>query len=423
MNSIALQNESSGLSALELRDAVRRSLVGRGPMKKVLLIPPDITRLNSGAGILAAMYFEELEPQCRVELLPALGSHVPMTREEQISFFGPQIPQDRFLVHNWRTGVVKLGEVPREFVHRVSDGLIDEAIDVELSDIVVNGGWDLIISIGQVVPHEVVGMSNYSKNLFVGCGGNSMINKSHMLGAFYGAERVMGRDHSPVRRVFDYAEQNFIGDLPLMYALTVTSQIDGRTAINGLYIGRSRSLFEQAVALSQKLNICFVEKPIDTCVVWMDPEEFRSTWLSNKAVYRSRMALNAGARLIVLAPGVDKFGEDPENDRLIRKFGYCGREKVLELCKTEPELAANLSVAAHLIHGSSDGKFSITYAAPKLGREQVESVCFQYGDIDALMRLYDPEKLAEGWNTMPGGEEIYFIKNPALGLWALRSQF
>src|ERR1019366_9263383 len=131
----------------------------------------------------------------------------------------------------------------------------------------------------------------------------------------------------------------------------------------------------------------------------------------------TRMAIADAGELIVLAPGVRTFGEDPTIDRLIRRFGYRGTPVTLAKVRTEPELAANMSAAAHLIHGSSEGRFSITYCPSHLTRAEIEDVGFRYGDLSAMIRRYDPERLDEGWNRLPDGEEVCFIANPALGLW------
>ena len=192
----------NGIPAEVLKEALAKSLEGKD-LKKVLILPPDFTRMYSGAGKITAIYYELLKDKCQVDIMPALGTHVPMTQEEWVAFFGEGVPFDRMIVHNWRTDVVKIGEVPASFVSEVSEGLVNTGVDVEVNRLIMDPSYDLILSIGQVVPHEVVGMANYSKNIFVGCGGSSMINSSHMLGAFYGMERIMGRDFSPVRRVFD----------------------------------------------------------------------------------------------------------------------------------------------------------------------------------------------------------------------------
>ena len=300
---------------------------------------------------------------------------------------------------------------------------MNNPIDVEVNKLVVDPSYDLILSIGQVVPHEVVGMANRNKNIFVGCGGASMINASHMLGAFFGMERIMGKDHSPVRKVFDYAEKTFLPTIRHSYILTVNTVIDGNIAVHGLFAGRERVYFEHAVALSQQKNLSFVEKPLKKVVVNLDEKEFKSTWLGNKAVYRTRMAIADGGELIILAPGVDKFGEDEAIDALIRKYGYCGRVNVLQLCKENEDLRGNLSAAAHLIHGSSDDRFAITYCTRHLTGDEVKGVHFGYIPYDEAAKKYDPNTLKDGFNTLPDGEEIYYISNPALGLWADRAKF
>lgn len=425
MDEIILKaSNSSEIDDGIIQQALEKSVESRKTsLKKVLLLPPDMTRMYSGAGMITAQYYNILKDFCKIDIMPALGTHDPLTPDEIREFFGESIPYESFLVHNWRNDVVKIGEVPGSYVSQISEGLISDTVDVEVDRRIIDKSYDLIISIGQVVPHEVVGMANYSKNIFVGCGGSNMINKSHMLGAFYGMERIMGRDHSPVRKVLDYAEKKFIKDVPLIYVLTVTTQNEGKVAIHGLFIGRDRKIFEEAVHLSQKKNITFVEKPLKKVVVFLDEREFKSTWIGNKAIYRTRMAIDDGGELIVLAPGVKKFGEDDSNDKLIRKYGYVGREKILELCGQKEDLKNNLSVAAHLIHGSADGRFSVTYAVEKLTREEVEAVNFKYSPLGETYRKYNASKLKEGFNTLDNGEEIFFISNPALGLWACKDKF
>jgi len=416
-------DDPNGISDKELFEALKDSLSSsEGQLKKVLILPPDYTRFHSGAGKITQIYYELLKDKCEIDILPALGTHVAMTKEEIKSMYG-DIPYERFLVHNWRTDIENIGEVPAEFVSEVSEGLVNNAIAVEVNRLLLDPSYDLILSIGQVVPHEVVGMANRNKNIFVGCGGSDMINSSHMLGAFYGMERIMGRDHSPVRKVFDYAEEKFLSHIPLKYVLTVTTQTEGNIHIHGLFIGRERTYFEQAVALSQKINLQLVDKPFKKVVVLLDEIEFKSTWLGNKSIYRTRMAIADGGELIVLAPGVDKFGEDANIDALIRKYGYCGRKNVLKHVDENDDIKGNLSAAAHLIHGSSDDRFSITYCTKLLTKEEVEGVCFKYIPYDEAVKRYDPSKLKDGFNTLEDGEEIYYISNPALGLWADKAKF
>ncbi len=412
-----------GLSEEEIRRALLASLEGR-VLRRVLILPPDFTRFHSNAGFITNVYYHALiEQGVEVDIMPALGTHEPVSETQLDAMFG-DIPHDRFLVHDWRHDVVRLGEVPADYVSGITEGLWTEPVSVEVNRRVMDESYDLIISPGQVVPHEVIGMSNHAKNLFVGVGGSDMINKSHMIGAVYGMERMMGRDYSPVRRLFDYGMEHFLSGRPIQFVLTVTTAPGGVIRTHGLFLGEGRECLINAVKLAQEKNIDFVEHGIQKCVVYLDPTEFKSTWLGNKAVYRTRMAMADGGELIVLAPGVEKFGEDAECDRLIRKYGYRGRLHTLEQFRNpeNTDLQDNMGAAAHLIHGSSDGRFSVTYAVKNISRGEVEGVGYRSADYDSMAQKYDPAALRYGSNIVDG-EEIYFIPNPALGLWINKENF
>jgi len=394
--------------------------------KRVLLLPPDITRLNSGAGSLTAILHEMLGEGAAIDIMPTLGTHVPMTPDELRQMFGETIPLDRFKVHEWREGLDHLGDVPGELVKEWSEGRVDYAIRIEIDRILTQGGYDLILSIGQIVPHEVVGMANYTKNICVGVGGVDTINKSHFLGAVYGMERMMGRIDTPVRRVYNYGCDHYLADYPIQYILTVMEKNHdaGVMEMRGLYVGDDMATFIVAAKLSQKVNLDLLDKPLDKAVVFLDPDEFRTTWLGNKAVYRTRMAMADDGELIVLAPGLREFGEDKQIDALIRKYGYRGTPATLDAVQHNDDIKANLSAAAHLIHGSSEGRFRITYCpGPGVSHDEIRSVGFEAADLDGMMKRYNPETMRDGLNTMPDGEEVFYISNPALGLWGLKSQF
>lgn len=417
---------SDSLTQADKREALRQALkvIGR-PLRKVLLLPPDHTRLNSDAGELTRLLYELLSPQTEVDIMPALGTHSAMTEGQLRMMFGGTIPLSRFHAHDWRKGVRHVGDIPARLLQEWSGGLVDYDIQVEVNQRLF-AGYDLILSLGQIVPHEVVGIANYTKNIVVGAGGSDMINKSHFLGAAYGMERIMGRIENPVRRVFNYGAEQFLGNLPIVYVLTVMEKSKAGSAMlmRGLYIGDDMETFTLGARLSQKVNFDLLDRPLRKVLVYLDPHEFKSTWLGNKAVYRTRMAMADGGDLMILAPGLKEFGEDPEIDRLIRKYGYRGTPATLAAVKANAELRNNLSAAAHLIHGSSEGRFRITYCpGPHLSAEAVRSVGFEAGDLEAMLKQYRFDKLQDGPNRLPNGEELFYISNPALGLWALRSQF
>ena len=424
MEHFIYDKSGNGLSHEEIKEALLVSLEGR-ELKNVLIIPPDFTRFHSNAGFITNVYYHALaEKGVNVDILPALGTHVPVTEEEIDVMFG-DIPYDKFIAHNWRNDVMKIGEVPASYLEEITEGLWKDPVSVEINRLVMDEKYDLILSIGQVVPHEVIGMANHAKNLFVGVGGSDMINKSHMVGAVYGMERMMGKDHTPVRKVFDYGMEHCLNERPILFVLTVCTAPGGNINTHGLFIGDKRNALEAAIELAQEKNIDFVETGIKKCVVYLDPAEFKSTWLGNKSVYRTRMAIADGGELLVLAPGIERFGEDDQVDVLIRKYGYRGRIKTLEEFE-KPEnqdLRDNMGAAAHLIHGSSDDRFKITYAVKNITKEEVIGVGFGAVDYDETVKKYDPETLQYGYNTMPDGEEIYFIPNPALGLWINKEKF
>ena len=390
-------------------------------VKQVLIVPPDYTRCYSYAGEITKILYPKLRAMgAEVKVMPALGTHMPVSAEEKQKFFGDVVPDEDILIHRWQYDTTVLGKVPQEVVAEISKGLYVTDIEVEVNHLLVDGGFDLILSVGQVVPHEVVGMANYSKNLFVGLGGRAMINKSHMLSAICGMEQALGVRDCPARVLYDYAQQHFIdGKLPVVFLQTVTTRENDVTSLNGLYIGESRVPFEKACELAQELNIVHVERRAKKVVTYLDPEELKTTWVGNKGIYRTRMIVADGGDLIILAPGVRAFGENEEMDAMTRKFGYKGRDYVLDLFNKGAFGTDKIMSAAHLIQGSTDGRFTVTYCTkPELmSKEEIESVGYQWANYDEISKRYDPRTLKEGWNTLPDGEEIYFVGTPALGLW------
>jgi nickel-dependent lactate racemase len=413
------------ISDAELRQMISDSLKTIDvKAKRVLLIPPDFTRFNSYAGPITAIVYDMLCDSCHIDIIPALGTHVGMTEKEIRTMFGPNIPLECFKVHDWRNDVVNKGVVSGELIKEWSDGRVDYDVNIEVNKILFED-YDLILSIGQIVPHEVVGMANYTKNIMVGIGGSDIINKSHFLGAAYNMERIMGQADSPVRKLFNYGVDKFLSDLPIYYMLTVMARNNdsGKMEMRGFFVGNDEKAFLDACKVSQQTNLELLDEALDKVIVYLDPEEFKSTWLGNKAIYRTRMAIADDGELIILAPALREFGEDKEIDRLIRKYGYHGTPATLKAIDENPDLANNLSAAAHLIHGSSEERFKIIYCpGPNTSREEIESVGFAYGDLDEMMRKYDFENLKDGSNTV-NGEKIFYISNPALGLWALKENF
>lgn len=414
-------SENTVINPNDLEYGLYSALVKLGPRKKILVVPPDCTRFHSRAGDITTLLYKYYKENLK-DILPALGTHSSMS-DKDIDLMFKDVPKELFRVHDWRNDVVTVGTVPGEYVSKITNGALNYPWPAQLNKLVANGGHDLIISVGQVVPHEVIGMANYNKNLFVGCGGPEGINKSHFIGAVYGLENLLGKADNPVRSLLNYASEHFITNLPVVYVQTVIGRDEsGKLVIRGLYIGDDVEVFLLAAELSKKVNFTTLEKPLKKCVVYLDPSEFKSTWLGNKSIYRTRMAMADNGELIVIAPGLKEFGEDKEIDRLIRKYGYRGTPATLASLKENKDLQDSLGAAAHLIHGSTEGRFKVTYCPGQLTRQEIESVNFLYSDLNEMLIKYHPEKLKDGFNRLPDGEEFYFISNPAVGLWSTKDR-
>lgn len=412
----ATGSETTSLTRDDLRDALRETFAAIGHRRRVLLLPPDATRLFSRAGELTVLC-RELLGESVTDIMPALGTHSPM-KPSQLDHMFPGVPHDLFRPHRWRTDVVTLGEVPTEFVSEVTGGIYTKPWPAQVNRMLRDGGHDLIFSLGQVVPHEVIGMANYNKNVFVGTGGEAGINESHYLSAVYGIEQTLGQADTPLRRILNYAQDHFCRSMPLLYALTVIEQLkDGTLHTRGLFIGDDHDTFFRAAELARRVNITHLPRAPRHVVAYLDPDEFKSTWLGNKSIYRTRLAIATGGRLTVLAPAVEEFGEDAQIDRLIRKYGYRTKREILRLVEENEDLAGNPSAAAHLVHGSPENRFEVVYAAGKLSADEIRSVGYTPGDLDRLSRRYDVSRLNDGWHRDEDGSEFYFIRNPALGLW------
>lgn len=414
--------EAAALSAQQIEEAVERLLAEArrricADPKRVLLLPPDLTRAHSGAGRITELLYNAL-PDAHVEVIPTLGQHVPHTAAENEWMFG-SIPNERIFAHDWRGGCTHVGTIPGTLVKETTQGVADWDIPVDLNSKLMDEQWDLIINIGHVVPHEVLGFANHNKNYYIGLGGKETICASHIAAAVYGIENNLGCLVTPLRACYNWSEDKHLAHLPDVY-LQIVMQRDAENKLvtSGIYVGDDLETYLQAARASREQNITVFPEPVKKVVAVMQEDEFRATWVANKAVYRTRMAIADGGELLIIAPGVERFGEQPEVDALIRKYGYRGTPRTLALYKTEADMQEIPHGVAHLIHGSSEGRFTIRYAPGKLTCEEIEGVGYEYADLAEAQQRYAPERMQEGWNVLPGGEEVFYISTPSAGLWA-----
>ncbi len=411
-------------AAIRLVDEAQRRIAPN--LNRVLLLPPDLTRAHSGVGKITEWVYQEIlrrNPGAYVRVIPTLGQHVPHTEAENKWMFG-SIPNEIILPHDWRNGVTHIGTIPAALVAETTAGAADWEIPVALNSTLIDQPWDLIVNLGHVVPHEVLGFANHNKNYFIGLGGKETICASHIAAAVYGIENNLGCLVTPLRACYNYAEEKLLGHLPDVY-LQIVMQRDAqnRLVTSGLFIGDDLETYLAAARRSRSQNITVFDKPVKKIIAVMQADEFRATWVANKAVYRTRMAIADGGELLIIAPGVERFGEQPEVDALIRKYGYKGTPRTLALYKTEADMQAIPHGVAHLIHGSSEGRFTITYApGPKISKEEIEQIGYQYASLAEVENRYNPALMKEGWNTMPDGEEVFYISTPSAGLWTTEAK-
>ena len=418
----AIGSDSTVINKGQLKTEIFSALDKIGKCSKVLAVPPDISRYHSMGGEITRLIYDFYLAKL-TDILPAIGTHYPMTDQELDKMY-PGIPKSLFRVHRWKEDLLTLGEIPPEFINEVSEGKLNFSWPAQTNKLMIEGKFDLILSIGQVVPHEVIGMANYNKNIFIGVGGKDSIHKSHYLGAVYGMERIMGRADTPVRKVLNYAAEKFIHNLPIIYILTVVGrEKSNKLVLRGLFIGDDYECFKRASELSLKINFELLDKPLQKVVVYLDPLEYKSVWLGNKSIYRTRMAIADDGELIVLAPGLKEFGEDKGIDSLIRKYGYVTTPEILRFVEENDDLKYNLGAAAHLIHGSSENRFKITYCPGYISKEEIEGVNYNYASPEIMMKKYNPIKLNDGFNKLRGEEEFFFISNPGMGLWSFKDRF
>jgi len=413
--------KSDGISKAQLEQLVRKAAeestrrLCRSP-KKVLLLPPDITRAHSGAGQITNLLYHYFAPAADVYVIPTLGQHIPHTPEQNQWMFG-DIPEEKILKHNWKTDGKRIGVIEADYVKAITGGKADWEIPVDVNRLLFDEAWDIILNVGHVVPHEVLGFANHNKNYFIGLGGKETICASHIAAACYGIENNLGNIVTPLRHCYNKAEAEYLGKLPDVYIQVVMKyNAAGELVHSGFYCGDDLDTYLLAAQQSMEENITRTP-PLKKVVAVMQGDEFFSTWVANKAIYRTRKAMADGGELIIIAPGLKRFGEQDEVDAIIRKYGYAGTPKVMELWKKQEDLQDLTHATAHLIHGSSEGRFKITYAPGHLSKEEIEMVNFAYLDYNEALERYQPSQLQNGFNTLPNGEEVYFISTPSAGLW------
>ena len=416
MNFVELGSSSTIIDWDQAESALNEMLEQLGRPHRVLLVPPDTTRASSWAGEITSYLYKRLSETGTVLVLPALGTHRLDEKEMQALLqMYEGVPRGAFLRHRHDVPAenIALGTLDEDFISEVSSGACRFSIPFSVNKHLVEG-FDRVISIGQVVPHEVMGFANHSKNLFIGCGGKELIDATHWISAVCGIERILGEISTPPRQVLEEAWRRWKSRFcPTTYVLTVRDAGPSRDLITrGLFAGDDFDCFQKAARLSAQVNKQVLKSAPQTIVVSLPEKKYHSLWLGNKAVYRTRMAIRPGGLLVVLAPGVTELGENVTQNTLIGKYGYGGTEYVKRMVAENEDLQQNLGVAAHLIHGSSEGRFKVLYCTRELHRRLPREQQLQLG-----FDLADYDTEISRWKEMTSDGETYVIDDPGMRLW------
>jgi nickel-dependent lactate racemase len=416
-----------------LAAGLEKAMGGGKDLSRVAVISVDVTRLNGRSGDLVNyLYVQGVNIE---NIFLSLGSHEFHSRAVNRKMFG-DIPESLFVNHNWND-VTEVGRFPRSYLEELCSRPLDflpEEIPVELNTAfyegMKSGRYTCCLSFGPVFPHEVVGFSNGVKNRWVGIGGRHFLDASHsMMGLGYGMENTLGVLDTPLRKLLNRATEDFIPDFDIIDVLTVLgADEDGFPCVKGFFMGDDFETHAKAAALSEKLNVDYLDEAAEDVVVYLDPDEYKSFWLGNKAVYRTGMGIARGGRLHVLAPGVRSFSdsaEQGERERLIEEVGYKGLSHVRKCLESTPGLKDNLSVAAHCVHGSplmddgGDPLFEIIYYTNPnhMPRKRVENAGFKWGDYGQVEDVSLPD--SQGFHDNFGigrSKKVYFVPDPGMAL-------
>lgn len=295
--------------------------------KRVLAVIPDHTRSCP-----LDMMFEEVcaclkGRAAQLDFLVALGTHPPMSEEMIYQRVGitsqehqERYPDVRFFNHAWNDPgqLVKVGALSSEEIGALTGGLFEMSVEVTVNRMIHD--YDLLLVIGPVFPHEVIGFSGGNKYIFPGIGGSELLNFFHWLGAVITNPKIIGNKWTPVRKVVDRAAAM----VPIeRRALCMVVKGEG---LAGLYYGTPEEAWSAAADLSKQVHIEYTDRAYHT-VLSCAPRMYDDLWVGAKCMYKLEPAMADGARLILYAPHIREVAV--VHDQVIREIGYHTRDYFL----------------------------------------------------------------------------------------------
>ncbi|UCC67399.1 MAG: DUF2088 domain-containing protein [Armatimonadota bacterium] len=340
-------------------DALGQADVGG---RRVLVIIPDHTR-TAPIGQLFRLIHQVWSPKAaQLDCLIALGTHPPMsgemilqrlemTPEERRTTFA----NTRLLNHLWKDpgALTEIGVMSASEIGEITDGRFEMEVGITVNRMIFD--YDLLLIVGPVFPHEVVGFSGGNKYLFPGIAGQRIIDFFHWLGAVITNPVIIGNKWTPVRKVVDRAAA-MVSVPRLCISLVVKEE-----RLAGLYFGRPEDSWSQAADLSQKLNIVYKDKPFQT-VLSCAPEMYDDIWTAGKCMYKLEPVAADGGTLIIYAPHVTQVSVS--HGAIIERVGYHTRDYFLKQWDKFKQYP--WGVLAHCTHVKGIGTFENEVEKPRV---------------------------------------------------------
>ena len=328
-----LGHEHRLMTEEEIRRTVLRGLqeiyaAGR----RILVIIPDHTRSAPLGPIFRLIYEALADKAAALDYLMALGTHPPMTEEaiyRRVEITADEhqarFPKVRFFNHLWRDpdALAELGKLTREEVSEITGGLFEMDVTITINKLALD--YDVLLIVGPVFPHEVVGFSGGNKYLFPGIAGREIINFFHWLGAVITNPVIIGHKWTPVRMVVDRAASLVKAQKFCLSLVVKDDALAGLPAggLAGIYFGAPERSWSQAADLSGKLHIVYKDHPYHT-VLSCAPEMYDDIWTAGKCMYKLEPVVADGGTLIIYAPHVKEVSVT--HGRVIEEVGYHTRD-------------------------------------------------------------------------------------------------
>lgn len=331
--------------------------------KRILVLTPDTTRTCPLPLMIRLLHKSIANSAARVDYMVALGTHTPLSDEAILKLYGVSAEEketvfknSRFLNHRWDLDdtLKRIGWIEEDEIEQLSAGRLRERVPVDINRAVFD--YDLIVVLGPVFPHEVVGFSGGAKYLFPGISGGEFLHSFHWLGAVVTCPGTIGLKNTPVREVINRAMRLVDVEVKCL-AMVVKNQEE----LYGLYAGDYKEAWSQAADLSAKVHIIVKDRPFHT-VFGVCPPMYDEIWTGGKVMYKLEQVVADGGRLIIYAPHIYEISRTW--GRYMEKIGYHVRDYFLTQMDRFTDIPRG--VLAHSTHVRGIGKMSDGMERPRI---------------------------------------------------------